>query len=285
MSGGTIDAVAIEISKLLRPLESQLSTTAGARAFFAQMGFTLSDAQVSTVAAPFATLAGNTGDLIKITTAIIQAIEAEDYGTLTAKGIEAIQRIVQVVDAISTLGSSMAGLVALPADQIAKRILDYLVFVYLNGALQINDVLEFLGFIMDFGPVEAEVADEEKFDEAMAAEDVEGKLVAGGGELDTGARRVMDEAGIGEGFDHGGGGAGRDAERGGHLPHGYQTHVGRERRLPQVDRLDVVLDRARCQHGQALLSTGCLCANPWRRPKASGDTFVLCSRRLRTGTT
>jgi hypothetical protein len=149
MSGtaGTIESVAIEIATLLRPLETQLSTTAGARAFFAQMGFVLSDAQVGTVAAPFATLAGNTGDLVKITTAIIKAIENEDYGTLTAKGVEAIQRIVQVIDAISTLGSSMAGLVALPADQVAKRIFDYLVLQYLNGAPQINDVLELLGLL------------------------------------------------------------------------------------------------------------------------------------------
>ncbi len=149
MSGtaGTIESVAMEISKLLGPLETQLSTTAGARAFFAQMGFTLTEPQVDTIAAPFATLAGNTSDLLTITTDIIAAIEDEDYGELTAKGIEAIQRIVQVVDAISTLGSSMAGLVALPADQVAKRIFDYLVFVYLNGAPQINDVLELLGLL------------------------------------------------------------------------------------------------------------------------------------------
>lgn len=47
-----------------------------------------------------------------------------------------------------------------------------------------DDVFEFLGLFVDFGPVEAEVADEEEFDEAMAAEDVEGELVAGIGELD-----------------------------------------------------------------------------------------------------
>jgi hypothetical protein len=146
-TAGTIESVAIELSTLLRPLETQLSTPEGARAFFAQMGFALSNAQVTTVAAPFAALAGNTGDLVKITGAIIAAIEAEDYGTLTAKGIEAIQRIVQTIDAISTLGSSMAGLVALPADQVAKRIFDYLAFVYLNGAPQINDVLELLGLL------------------------------------------------------------------------------------------------------------------------------------------
>lgn len=147
MSGGTIDAVAIQLAKLLRPLETQLSTTAGARAFFAQMGFTLTEPQVNGIAAPFATLAGNTGDLIKITTHIIAAIEAEDYGRLTAKGIEAIQRIVQVIDAISALGNQMGGLVALPADQVAKRIFDYLVFVYLNGGPQVNDVLELLGLL------------------------------------------------------------------------------------------------------------------------------------------
>jgi hypothetical protein len=146
-TGGTIETVAVEIGKLLRPLESQLSTTAGARAFFVQMGFTLTEPQVSSIAAPFPTLAGNITDLVKITGAIIAAAEAEDFGTLTAKGLEAIQRIVQVVDAISTLSGSMGGLVGLPADQVAKRILDYLLFQYVNGAPQVNDVLELLGLL------------------------------------------------------------------------------------------------------------------------------------------
>lgn len=146
-TGGTIETVAVEISKLLRPLETQLSTTAGARAFFAQMGFSLTAPQVQSIAGPFATLAGNTTDLVKITGAIIAAAEAEDYGTLTAKGIEAIQRIVQVVDAIATLSGSMGGLVGLPADQVAKRIFDHLLFQYVNGAPQANDVLELLGLL------------------------------------------------------------------------------------------------------------------------------------------
>ncbi len=53
----------------------------------------------------------------------------------------------QVVDAISTLGNSMGGLVGLPADEVAKRIFDYLLFQYLNGAPQANDVLELLGLL------------------------------------------------------------------------------------------------------------------------------------------
>lgn len=50
-----------------------------------------------------------------------------------------------------------------------------------------DGVFEFFGFVVDFGPVEAEGLDEEEFDKAVAAEDVEGELLAGGGELGAGA--------------------------------------------------------------------------------------------------
>jgi len=40
-------------------------------------------------------------------------------------------------------------------------------------------VFEVLGFVVDFGPVQAEDLDEEELDEAVAAEDVEGQLFAG----------------------------------------------------------------------------------------------------------
>ncbi|MEJ1961104.1 MAG: DUF6603 domain-containing protein [Gammaproteobacteria bacterium] len=146
-AAGTIESVAIQLSKLLQPLESQLTTPAGAKALFAQMGFVLSDAQVAGVAAPLTTLAGNTTDLGKISAALVTAIEAEDYGALTAKGIEAIQRIVQVINALSTLGTQLSGAVGVPAGDVAKRIFDYLTFNYLGGAPQFNDALELLGLL------------------------------------------------------------------------------------------------------------------------------------------
>ena len=82
-----------------------------------------------------------------------------------------------------------------------------------------DDVFEFLGFGVDFGPIEADGFDEEEFDEAVAADDVEGELFASGGEAYATARLIGDEAGIGEGLDHGGGGAGHDVNEGGEASH------------------------------------------------------------------
>jgi hypothetical protein len=55
---------------------------------------------------------------------------------------------------------------------------------------------------VNFGPIEFEDLHKEQFDKAMAAEDVEGELLAAAGEADAAARLVFDESGIGEGFDH-----------------------------------------------------------------------------------
>ncbi len=51
-----------------------------------------------------------------------------------------------------------------------------------------DGVLQFLGFGVDFGPIEAEDSYEEEFDEAMSAEDVEGELLAAAREADAAAR-------------------------------------------------------------------------------------------------
>jgi hypothetical protein len=149
MSGtpGTLELVAIELSKLLQPLQAELATPAGAKALFAQLGFTLTDAQVANLSAPMSTASGNIGDLIRTVAALVAAIEAEDYGTVTAKSIEAIQRIVGAINALSTIGNQLSGVVGLPAQQVAKRVFDYLAYVYTNGARELNDVLELAGLL------------------------------------------------------------------------------------------------------------------------------------------
>jgi hypothetical protein len=83
-----------------------------------------------------------------------------------------------------------------------------------------DGVFEVLGLLVDFGPVEAEDFHEEEFDEAVPAEDVEGELLACVGEPDAGAGLVIDEVGLGECLDHGGGGAGGDGHGGGEAAHG-----------------------------------------------------------------
>jgi len=146
-AAGTIESVAIELSKLLRPLATELATPAKARAFFAQLGFLLSNAQVAGIGPPLSTAASGTGDLIAIVKELIEAIEAENFGTIVSKGMAAIQKIVAIIQALSSLGSQLSGLVGVPADKVAKRLFDYLLFKYLNGAREVNDALELLGLL------------------------------------------------------------------------------------------------------------------------------------------
>jgi len=104
-----------------------------------------------------------------------------------------------------------------------------------------DGVFEVVGFVVDFGPVEAEHFDEEEFDEAVAAKDVEGELFAAAGESDAAARFVGDESGVGEGLDHGGGGAGDDVHESGEAAHGDGVFGGGVLLL-EVEVLEVVFD-------------------------------------------
>lgn len=105
-----------------------------------------------------------------------------------------------------------------------------------------DGVLQGVGFFVDDGPVETKDADEEEFHEAMAAEDVEGELLAAVGEADAAARFVLDQAGIGQGFDHRGGGAGDDAHDRSQAAHGH--HLAIPAALLQINLLEVIFDGA-----------------------------------------
>ncbi len=146
-AGGTIETIALELSKLLSPLERDLSTPAGARAFLAQIGFQLTPAQVTTIAAPLSQTATHSGALIHVTVALIDAITAENYGAIASKSVEAIQRIAEIIDDVSALGTQLGGLTGAPADEVAKRILDYLIFNYLESTREVNDALELVGIL------------------------------------------------------------------------------------------------------------------------------------------
>lgn len=146
-SPGTIELIAIELSKLLRPLRDELATPAEAKAFLASMGFKLSDGQVAGLAGQLAVLANSTGDLVTIVTALIQAIEDENLGTITAKGIEAVQKIANIINASKTFGVQVGGNVGVAGDVVARRIFDFLLFKYLEGAQGFNDMLELAGLL------------------------------------------------------------------------------------------------------------------------------------------
>lgn len=144
---GTIELIAVELSKLLRPLRDELSTPADAKAFLASMGFDLSAGQVGGLAGTINTLGNSTSDLITIVTELIAAIEAEAFGTITAKSIAAVQKITDIINASETLGSQVSVHVGVSAAEVARRLFDFLLFKYLQSAQGLNDMLELIGFL------------------------------------------------------------------------------------------------------------------------------------------
>lgn len=146
-ASGTIQSVAIELSKLLRPLQRDLATTGQAKAFFAKLGFTLTNNQVAALAAPLATTASRTADLLTIVSALVTAIATDNTGAIAAQGVKAIQKIAEVINGISSVGTQLGGVVGLPAAQVSQRIFDYLLFSYLDSAEGLNEILELLGLL------------------------------------------------------------------------------------------------------------------------------------------
>lgn len=144
---GTIELIAIELSKLLRPLKDELSTPQDAKAFLASMGFDLSDGQIGGLAGNINTLVTNVDELITLVTELIEAIEAEAFATITAKSIEAVQKIANIITASEALGTQVSGNVGVPADVVARRLFDLLIFKYLQAAQGVNEALELVGFL------------------------------------------------------------------------------------------------------------------------------------------
>lgn len=145
-SGGTIENVAIELSKLLRPLERDLAP-ARAKLFFHQMGIRLTDAQVTAISGPLGITANRTTALIPRIGHMIDALVAEDYGELTSLSFQVIRDIADIIRSLDAVGSNIAGATTLSADEVAKRIFDYLTFQYLEAARGLNDVLEIIGLL------------------------------------------------------------------------------------------------------------------------------------------
>ena len=143
---GSLESIAIEISKLLRPLERDLAP-GRAKIFFRQIGITLTDAQVTGIAGPLNVTVTRTTALVPIIGQLVDAIAAENSAALIQKSIEAIQKIAEIIQSFSTLGSSLSGIAGVSGDQVAQRIFNYLLFQYLDSSQGFNDLLEITGLL------------------------------------------------------------------------------------------------------------------------------------------
>ena len=106
-----------------------------------------------------------------------------------------------------------------------------------------NRVLQLLGFLVDFGPVEPQHFDEKQFNQSMPAQDVQREFFTFRAQLHPAARLVVDEPGLVERFDHRRRRPRRDLHRAGERPHGDKPPA--RPLLLGVQRLQVILHGSR----------------------------------------
>lgn len=162
MNGPATDSlgqVAIELAKLLEPLQHEL-VPPRVKGFFAQLGIPLTDAQAAALAGPLSSTVTATEQLVALVPEIIDALEAEDWGTVVGKGLLATVAVGQVISGIDGTATAAQGLAVPDATHIAERAFNFLLASYLNRAQGLNGALEFIGLLdqQDFNEDSADPA-------------------------------------------------------------------------------------------------------------------------------
>ena len=148
---GTFATIAIELTKVLSPLEQEL-TSGKAVALFAELGIPITSAQVNTVSSSLNSTVTKTTDLLSLADDLSSAITAEDFVAIAQKSIAIIGKISDIVNSFSTLATAIKGL-NLPGvtqaviDNLPQRIFNYLIVTYLDNMRGINEGLQLLGIL------------------------------------------------------------------------------------------------------------------------------------------
>src|SRR5664279_751484 len=148
---GTFATIAIELTKVLSPLEQELSS-GNAVALFAELGIPITAAQVNTVSSSLNSTVTKTTDLLSLADDLSSAITAEDLVAIAQKSIAIIGKISDIVNSFSALANAIKGL-NLPGvtqsviDNLPQRIFNYLIVTYLDNMRGINEGLQLLGIL------------------------------------------------------------------------------------------------------------------------------------------
>ncbi len=143
MNGPATDSlgqVAIELAKLLGPLQQELMSSR-VKGFFAQLGITLTDAQAAALAGPLNSTVTATGQLVELVPEIIDALDAEDWGTAVGKGLLATVAVGEVISGIDGTATAAQGQSVPDASHIAERMFNFLLARYLDRAQGLNGVI------------------------------------------------------------------------------------------------------------------------------------------------
>jgi len=148
---GTIELLAQELTKLLQPLKDDLKPNR-ARFFFAELGFNLSENQVTNLSVPFNDTISNTQSLITDSKALAEAIKAENISEILKKGIDVIKAAKNTIEGFVDIkdgidGLNLTGVTSQMISDIPERLFNYLFVQYLDRFQGVTPAISFFGIL------------------------------------------------------------------------------------------------------------------------------------------
>src|SRR6185503_13038029 len=101
-TANTVQTILQQIAQAVEPLQRELEP-GRARGFFLELGIPLTPAQEAAIASPLSAAVGDARDMMQLSGELTVAIDADNTGAIIAKSAGLIQKIVGVIQEITTL--------------------------------------------------------------------------------------------------------------------------------------------------------------------------------------
>lgn len=149
-TANTVQLVLLQIADAISPIERELAP-GRAHVTLAQLGIPVTSAQEGGIAAPLSSAVGDAHDMLQLAAELTAAIDADDTGSIIAKSLGLIEKIVGLIGSIDAVVTGVHGLgLAVPPsaiDAIPERLLNMLLVRTLAGFRGVNELLAFLGIL------------------------------------------------------------------------------------------------------------------------------------------
>ncbi len=155
---GTLESIALALTRLLRPLEERLSE-GQTRLLFAELGLQFPAAldAITPVTDAAKNIVDLVGQLVDLAGELVDLVEADDIGGILAKSLDVINLVKRCFDAVDLLATALknaGGATGVsPADlnqfanDLPQHLLDYLIARNLESITGLAEALEFAGLL------------------------------------------------------------------------------------------------------------------------------------------
>jgi hypothetical protein len=158
-NAGTLEMIAAELGRALQPLAGRFHDPHHALLFFTELGLRLPQGSFSSsLTTALERVHATVHELPEMTTALIDAVEAENVGEIVSTGLQVAQQVAALLDSFVTIGNEIGNLGAVPGidpadltafvNALPKRLFETVVVDYLEGFRPLPfTILELFGLI------------------------------------------------------------------------------------------------------------------------------------------